>query len=82
MTVLVTSVLSVLGTLFAVRWIGTPLHVKYQCAGAAGAATLPQTQGRREEAGTSFAGIDPRARAQWLTQACCELPAQFRTFQA
>jgi len=70
-TVLATSVLSVLATLFAVRWIGTPLHVKYPCAGAvaAGTAALPAPGGRHDEAVTPIAGDEQRARAQWLAQA-------------
>ena len=70
-TILATSVLSVLGTLSAVRWAGTPLHVKHPCAGAGAAAavTSPGPAGRQEEAEAALAGSDPRVGAQWLAQA-------------
>ena len=70
-TVLATSVLSVLVTLFAVRWIGTPLLVKYPCAGAVavGAATFPRPGERHEIVDAPVANGDLTARAQWLAQA-------------
>ena len=63
-TVLATSVLSILATLFAVRWIGAPLLVKHPCA----ATTFPEPGRRHETADSPAAGSDIRARAQWLAQ--------------
>ena len=75
-----TSVLSVMGTLCAVRWAGMPLRVKHPCTGAMAAAsvvTLADPQVRNGEVGLALADSDARARAQWLAQMFSSIPAQY-----
>ena len=56
-----TSVLSVLGTLLAVRWLGTPLRVKFTCAEAPAAGlTLAPAPGLYAADAPIFGAGHPR----------------------
>ena len=68
-TVFATSVLSILGTLYAVYWVGTPLHVKYSCAGSmTGVVALEDSQTAHGEATQALGNSHQQATAQWLAQ--------------